>query len=60
MDLENQVAIVDVDAECLEALEERMFERSKVAGCYNMVRTPTLCKPYTLDRPYYFLSTYLI
>ena len=32
MDLENQVAIVDVDAECLEALEERMFERSKVAG----------------------------
>jgi hypothetical protein len=29
--------------------------------CYNMVRTPTLCKPDTSDRPYLFsLSTYLI
>jgi hypothetical protein len=29
-------------------------------GCYNMVQTPTLCKPDTLDRPCYFFSTYLI
>jgi hypothetical protein len=29
--------------------------------CYNTVRTPTLCKPDTSDRPYLFsLSTYLI
>ncbi|KAF8351863.1 hypothetical protein F5887DRAFT_861192, partial [Amanita rubescens] len=28
----HQVTVVDVDAECLEALEERMFERSKTAG----------------------------
>jgi hypothetical protein len=31
------------------------------ANCYNTVRTPTLCKPDTSDRPYLFsLSTYLI
>jgi hypothetical protein len=30
-------------------------------ACYNTVRTPTLCKPDTSDRPYLFsLSTYLI
>ena len=28
-------------------------------GCYNMVRTPTLCLPDTLDRPYYFLFNLL-
>jgi hypothetical protein len=25
-----------------------------VHNCYNTVRTPTLCKPDTSDRPYYF------
>jgi hypothetical protein len=30
------------------------------SSCYNTVRTPTLCKPDTSDRPYYFLSIYLI
>ena len=30
--VEHQATVVDVDAECLEALEERMFERSKLAG----------------------------
>jgi ankyrin repeat protein len=24
------------------------------SGCYNTVRTPTLCKPDTSDRPYLF------
>jgi hypothetical protein len=28
--------------------------------CYNTVRTPTLCKPDTSDRSYYFLPTFLI
>jgi hypothetical protein len=29
------------------------------ASCYNTVRTPTLCKPDTLDRPCYFLFNLL-
>ena len=36
---------------------EQALNRSQ---CYNMVWTPTLCIPDTLDRPGYFVVTYLI
>jgi hypothetical protein len=32
----------------------------KGSKCYNMVRTPTLCKPDTSDRPYLFFSSNLL
>jgi hypothetical protein len=36
------------------AIELRDNFKLKKGKCYNTVRTPTLCKPDTLDRPYYF------
>jgi hypothetical protein len=54
-------ALLDM-AENNDVKLQGLYEDSPVtADYYNMVRTPTLCKPDTSDRPYLFsLSTYLI
>jgi hypothetical protein len=42
------------------ATGQQLSGHPRASVCYNTVRTPTLCKPDMSDRPYYFLSTYLI
>jgi hypothetical protein len=39
----------------VHALEIAREEAAAAAMCYNMVQTPTLCKPDMSDRPHYFL-----
>jgi hypothetical protein len=39
---------------CNTSINPAELHNGVVQSCYNTVQTPTLCKPDTSDRPYYF------